>query len=80
VLSSHRDIPLDSNACLIGEVGLGGEVRAVPQCDVRVAEAIKLGFQHIVLPKSNLKNLPQTSEKITIRGVENLNEVRAVVL
>lgn len=80
VLSSHRDIPLDSTACLIGEVGLGGEVRAVPQADVRVAEAIKLGFQHIVLPKSNLKNLPPVSEKITIRGVENLNDVRAVVL
>ncbi|MDP4199938.1 MAG: DNA repair protein RadA [Bacteroidota bacterium] len=80
VLSSHKDIPLDSTACLIGEVGLGGEVRAVPQADVRVAEAIKLGFQHVILPKANMKNLPQVAEKVTVRGVDTLDEVRAVVL
>ena len=33
VLSSIKDVPLDSKACLIGEIGLGGEVRAVPQAE-----------------------------------------------
>ena len=80
VLSNHRDLPLDSSACLIGEVGLGGEVRAVPQPEVRVAEAIKLGFEHIILPKANMKSIPKVAEKITLRPVENVAEVRALVL
>ena len=43
VLSNQLDLAIDPAACLIGEIGLGGEVRAVPQAELRVAEAIKLG-------------------------------------
>jgi DNA repair protein RadA/Sms len=80
VLSNHKDLPLDSTSCLIGEVGLGGEVRAVPQAELRVAEAIKLGFEHIILPKANMKSIPKVAEKITLRPVENVAEVRSLVL
>jgi DNA repair protein RadA/Sms len=79
ILSSHADVPLDSNTCLIGEVGLGGEVRAVAQADVRVAEAMKLGFEQIVVPKSNLKSVPKSS-KAKIIGIETLKEAKEVVL
>jgi DNA repair protein RadA/Sms len=42
--SSAYDRPLPSGAVLIGEVGLGGEVRAVTQTERRIAEAAQLGF------------------------------------
>jgi DNA repair protein RadA/Sms len=80
VLSNYSDVPVDSSACLIGEVGLGGEVRAVPQAELRIAEAIKLGFDHIIFPKANLKSAPKVGEKITLRPVEHVQEVRALVL
>ena len=41
---------------LIGEVGLGGEVRAVSQIERRVMEAIRLGFKRCVMPAHNLKS------------------------
>jgi DNA repair protein RadA/Sms len=80
VLSNQLDLAIDPTACLIGEIGLGGEVRAVPQAELRVTEAIKLGFQHIVLPRANMKSMPKVAEKITLRPVAHIEEVRASVL
>ncbi len=80
VLSNQQELAIDPTACLIGEIGLGGEVRAVPQAELRVAEAMKLGFQHIVLPRANMKSMPKVAEKITLRPVAHIEDVRAVVL
>ena len=38
---------------MAGEVGLSGEVRPVSRIEQRIAEAEKLGFQHIIIPKYN---------------------------
>ena len=80
VLSNQLDIAIDPLACLIGEIGLGGEVRAVPQAELRVAEAIKLGFQHIILPRANMKSMPKVGDKISLRPVAHLSEVKTLVL
>ncbi len=80
VLSNQLDLAIDPLACLIGEIGLGGEVRAVPQAELRVAEAIKLGFQHIILPRANMKSMPKVSGKISLRPVAHLSEVKTLVL
>ncbi len=80
VLSNQLDLAIDPLACLIGEIGLGGEVRAVPQGELRVAEAIKLGFQHIILPRANMKSMPKVSDKISLRPVAHLSEVKTLVL
>jgi DNA repair protein RadA/Sms len=55
IVSSFRDIPADSRTVVVGEVGLGGEIRAIAQIDQRIAESAKLGFTRFVLPESNLK-------------------------
>jgi DNA repair protein RadA/Sms len=52
VASSLRNEIVDPKAMVVGEVGLGGEVRAVPQLDKRLAEAEKLGFRRAVVPRS----------------------------
>ncbi len=80
VLSNQLDLAIDPTACLIGEIGLGGEVRAVPQAELRVAEAIKLGFQHIIVPRANMKSMPKVAEKVILRPVAHIEEVRALVL
>jgi DNA repair protein RadA/Sms len=52
VASSFREQRVATETVLIGEVGLGGELRAVTRADARIREAAKLGFKRCVLPKS----------------------------
>lgn len=73
VASSFLDKPIDARSLLIGEVGLAGEVRAVSQADVRVREAIKLGFSRCVLPESSRRQLP-TLDGVELCGVSSLAE------
>ncbi|MGJ7922954.1 DNA repair protein RadA [Neobacillus sp. LXY-4] len=54
IASSFRDQPTRATDCIIGEVGLTGEVRRVSRIDQRVQEAAKLGFERVILPENNL--------------------------
>ena len=51
--SSFRNRPFFPDAVAVGEVGLGGEVRAVGRIEDRLKEARKLGFQRAVVPEGN---------------------------
>ncbi len=73
VASSFLDKPIDPRCMLIGEVGLAGEVRAVSQADMRVREAIKLGFSRCVLPDSSRRQLPVCAG-VELHGVSSLGE------
>jgi DNA repair protein RadA/Sms len=55
IMSSFRDIAIQADTALIGEIGLTGEVRAVVSIEQRVNEAQKLGFSSILLPEANMK-------------------------
>jgi len=59
--SSLKNAVVESSVVVIGEVGLGGEVRAVPQIEKRLGEAAKLGFKHAVIPKFTATTLPKPS-------------------
>ena len=74
VLSSYKNIPVDHNTILFGEVGLAGEVRAVSHAAVRVNEAVKLGFTTCILPEVCLKNL-KTDGKIRLVGIKTVNQL-----
>lgn len=80
VASSHRDLPVDPTTVLVGEVGLGGEIRAVSQASRRMAEAAKLGFQRIILPRANLDALEGPVPGIEVVGVAQLGDALALVL
>ena len=73
VASSFRNRPTSSNWAVMGEVGLAGEVRAVAQAERRVAECMRLGFDHVLLPKSNLKNL-RIPDGMQVTGVETVSQ------
>lgn len=55
LLSSYDDVALNNEICFSGEVGLSGEIRAVNKIDIRLAEAIKLGYKNIYISKYNHK-------------------------
>eukprot|EP01030_Chromulinospumella_sphaerica_P008019 gene8019-7847_t len=63
------DKALPSNICLVGEVGLSGEIRAVNRIDQRIAEADKLGMDVIFIPKANAKGLDRKNMKIEVKTV-----------
>jgi DNA repair protein RadA/Sms len=58
VLSSVRNAPVDPHWAFFGEVGLGGEVRGVPQAEKRLQELARLGFTRAVLPRASVETLP----------------------
>lgn len=67
VMSSNFDVSIPRHTAFAGEVGLSGEIRTVTRIDQRVAEAAKLGFETIYIPKGNLKGI---HDKFNINIVE----------
>ena len=79
IASSLLDKIIDNKLVLIGEVGLGGEIRSVGNIEKRIQEAEKLGFKKIVIPGNNLKNL-KLNTGINITGVNNIGEILQSIL
>ncbi len=71
IASSFRDRPIDPRTVIMGEVGLGGEVRAIPHLEARLREAEKLGFQQAVIPELN-SPLPALTGKLQIMPVTSV--------
>lgn len=67
IMSSNFDVAIPRNMAFIGEVGLSGEIRTVTRIEQRVAEADKLGFEKIYVPKGNLKGV---KDKFSTKIVE----------
>jgi DNA repair protein RadA/Sms len=76
VLSSLHDRPVPDDLAVFGEVGLAGEVRAVPAGPARAAEADRLGFGRLVLPAGNAEQLAAATDRgpVALRSVEELAE------
>jgi len=71
IASSFTSRIIPSDVIVVGEVGLGGEVRGVSRMETRLKEAIHMGFKKCILPQKNLKGLSQTfQEKIQLIGVD----------
>ena len=74
VASSAKNKLISDSIVLIGEVGLGGEVRSVSGLNVRIKEAESLGFKHVIAPLSSVNRIKKDSKKIKVTGVSNVNE------
>ncbi len=77
MVSSLRNRPIDAQTLVLGEVGLAGEVRAVGQVEPRLAEAAKMGFKTVILPKGSAKRL--TERRLEPIGVATLSEALAAM-
>lgn len=81
VTSSLREVPIDHRTVMMGEVGLGGEVRSVTQVELRIKEAAKLGFKRCLLPERNLAKLDNhRSLGVELVGVEEIGEALEAAL
>ncbi len=76
LVSGLKDTPVNEGIVAFGEVGLAGEVRAVSNAEARVAEAARLGFTRVILPRHNLKALGAVSgiETVGVRTVRDAYE------
>lgn len=78
LVSGYTDKPLKESMVLVGEVGLGGEVRAVMNISRRIGEAKKMGYHHVVIPRSN--EIEKNDTSIQISRVRTLHDVLGIVL
>ena len=79
IASSYRDKGTQATDAFVGEVGLTGEIRRVNRIEQRVAEAQKLGFKRIFVPKNNLKGW-QAPTGIEVVGVTTLRQALRLAL
>ncbi len=88
VYSSYRGKPLGTNTVVLGEIGLTGDLRAVQNSEKILKEAVKLGFERIVLPVKNADRLSKILAEINVSrkgagvspvkliGMKNIAEIR----
>lgn len=75
VASSYCNKIIDPETVVVGEVGLGGEIRSVSRIETRIKEAMNMGFRRCLIPKRNLQGLPEEITKnIELQGVEFVEE------
>ncbi|MGL5272129.1 MAG: DNA repair protein RadA [Phocaeicola sp.] len=79
ILSSNMDAEVESGICMAGEVGLSGEIRPVNRIEQRIAEAEKLGFKQILIPKHNMQGLNMEKIKIEVIPVRKVEEAFRVL-
>ena len=79
ITSSFKEKPIPSKTMVMGEVGLAGEIRAINQIEIRVAEAEKLGFTRCILPKNNLDRLGRKAS-MELVGVASIGEALKRIL
>ena len=79
IISNYRNVPIDPRTVVIGEVGLGGEIRPVPHLETRIREAAKLGFTRAIFPDYHQKGL-KINETIKLIGVKNIYDCLNILL
>ena len=78
IASGQSDVALPPDMIFIGEVGLGGELRAVSQLEKRISEAAKLGFSSAIVPKSSLKGI-KVPENFAAYGAQTISDVMRLI-
>lgn len=76
--SAAQDKPLPRKLAVFGEVGLAGEVRAVPGIRQRIAEVGRLGFTHVIVPASPA-GVGDVPAGVSVREVASLGEALALL-
>jgi DNA repair protein RadA/Sms len=71
IASSFRNIPINEQTILFGEVGLAGEVRASSHAGIRLREIVHMGFRRVILPQNNLSGIA-ADDRLEIIGVRSV--------
>jgi len=73
ILSSHKDIVINSKICFTGEVGLNGEIRPIPRIETHITEAERIGFKNIMISSHN--KIHEKYKNINIITCSKIGEV-----
>ena len=79
LLSSYRNRPLPPRTVAFGEVGLTGEIRAVNMMQARIAEAEKMGYRTVIVPKRKKNEGEKKSEGIQVIEVATVQDLQSVL-
>ncbi len=79
IASSLSNLPVRNKLLVVGEVGLGGEIRSVGHIESRLKESEKLGFEEIIIPSANFKSLNKI-KGLKIHAVASLAEAITIAL
>ncbi len=71
--SNFRDVPVDAETVVLGEIGLTGEVRAVGQVELRIREAVRLGFRRFIIPERNME-VRERCPGLELHGVRTVRD------
>jgi len=80
LLSSFKNISITSKTALIGELGLGGQIRSVSQLNQRLQEAQRMGFQRAVIPASNGLKPLEKEIQMEILKAKNISQALSFIL
>ncbi|MBY0378802.1 MAG: DNA repair protein RadA, partial [Burkholderiales bacterium] len=75
IISSFKNRHLPEKLAVCGEIGLSGEIRTIQKGQDRIKEAVKLGFERIIVPKANTPK--EKIANVEIIAVDNLDDVVA---
>lgn len=81
IVSSIQNKIIPADMVIMGEVGLTGEVRGITLIETRVKEALKLGFNKIIVPYNNMSVLKslKKQEDIKIVGIKHISELKQII-
>ena len=80
VVASYRDLILPAGTVLLGELGLGGQLRPVSQLELRLQEAVRLGFRRAVVPKGCGFAQGETSLTLELHEAGTITEALVLAL
>jgi DNA repair protein RadA/Sms len=77
ILSTDRNKPIAADALYLGEIGLTGEIRAISFPEIRIKEAVKLGFKQFYLPEGNKKHFEDTGllKNISVNFLKSVQDL-----
>ncbi|MBP9680161.1 MAG: DNA repair protein RadA [Bacteriovorax sp.] len=78
LLSSYRSRPIDSGTIFVGEVGLTGEVRSIPQMEMRVKEMAQLNYKRVVTSEKTARELKGKYD-IEIIGLRKARDIETII-
>lgn len=80
IYSALKNLAINKDIAIFGELGLTGEVRDVYMIEKRVKECVKMGFKTIILPKNSLNKISEaTKKKANLVGVRYITEALTFV-
>ncbi|MBN1598030.1 MAG: DNA repair protein RadA [Bacteroidales bacterium] len=79
ILSSNFDRAIDANICMTAEISLTGELKPVMRLEQRIAEASRLGFKKIIIPKYTKGKFDELGKKIQLIPCAKIEEAVRII-